>query len=233
MKPTLILLLLLSLTAATGPGKKPGKWTTLFDGKNLKGWHTYLKTSTEGWVIEDGAVTPSNAHGDLVTDKEYQNFDLEFEFKVPSQGNGGVIYKITESPTIKETYMSGPEYQVLDDKGYEWKDGQGNRLKLKDSQMTAAAYDIVPPADLSVVKPTGEWNKGRIVVQNEHVTHYLNGRKIVEYEYGSEAWKKLVAASKFATAPYATAHAKGKISLQGHGNDKVYYRNVRIQEGAM
>lgn len=211
--------------------EKPGKWTSLFDGKSIKGWHSYHKDGIVGWYVEDGAMTPDGTGGDLVTDKEYENFELEFEFKIPKGSNSGVIYKVIDNPDIKTTYMSGPEYQVIDDRGYEWKDKDGKLMKLDNKQLTGAAYDVLPPADMNLTKPAGEWNKGRIVVNNNHVEHYLNGKKVVEYEYGSDDWKARVAKSKFANWPYATPHAKGKIALQNHSpQEKVWYRDVKIRE---
>ncbi|MGF7217185.1 hypothetical protein GGR92_003358 [Spirosoma lacussanchae] len=224
-------LLLGTMLAATPPAEKPGKWTSLFDGKAIKGWHSYHKTGVVGWYVEDGALTPDGTGGDLVTDKEYENFELEFEFKIPKGSNSGVIYKVIDSPDIKSTYMSGPEYQVIDDRGYEWKDKDGKLMKLDDKQLSGAAYDMVPPADKNTLKNIGEWNKGRILVNNNHVEHYLNGKKVVEYEYGSDDWKARLAKSKFANWPYATPHAKGKIALQNHSpEEKVWYRDVKIRE---
>ncbi len=229
MKKLLIPCLLLSaLALATPPGKK-SKWTSLFDGKEIKGWHSYHKDGVVGWNVENGTLTPDGTGGDLVTDKEYENFELEFEFKIPKGSNSGVVYKIIDSPDIKSTYMSGPEYQVIDDKGYV--DGEGKPYKLKDTQMTGANYDMIPPSDMAATKAPGEWNKGRIVVNNNHVEHYLNGKKVVDYEYGSDNWKQLVAKSKFANWPYATAHTKGKIALQNHSpKEQVWYRNIQIRE---
>lgn len=213
------------LSAATM--NKPGKWTTLFDGKEIKGWHSYHKDKVVGWFVENGVLTPDGTGGDLVTDKEYENFELEFEFKVPAKSNSGVIYKVIDREDIKSTYMSGPEYQVIDDKGYQLGDGG----KLKGSQLTGANYDIYAPLDLNAVKPAGEWNSGRIIVNNSHVEHWLNGKKVADYEYGTDKWKADVAKSKFANAPYATPHAKGKIALQNHSpEEKVWYRNIRIRE---
>ena len=210
---------------------REGKWTNLFDGKTITGWHSYHKTGVVGWAIENGEVTPDGTGGDLVTDKEYENFDLEFEFKVPKGSNSGVVYKIQDRPDILSTYMSGPEYQIIDDKAYEWKDKDGKLLHLANTQLTGADYDMYEPNDQNLIKPIGEWNKGRIVINNNHVEHYLNGQKVVDYEYGSDAWKTQVAKSKFAKWPYATPHAKGNIAFQCHSpKEKVWYRNVRIRE---
>ncbi|GAB4051089.1 3-keto-disaccharide hydrolase [Spirosoma litoris] len=222
-------LLLLELVYCLFAFIAPPKWTSLFDGKTIKGWHSWHKDGVVGWYVEDGALTPDGTGGDLVTDKEYENFELEFEFKIPKGSNSGVVYKVIDSPENKSTYTSGPEYQVIDDKGY--LDGDGKPYKLKDTQMTGANYDMIPPSDFTVVKAPGEWNKGRILVKNNHVEHYLNGKKVVEYEYGSENWKALVAKSKFANWSYATPHAKGKIALQNHNpKERVWYKNIQIRE---
>ena len=225
MKKLLLPCLLLSAVALAAPPK----WTSLFDGKTIKGWHSYHKDGVVGWSVEEGAMTPDGTGGDLVTDKEYEDFELEFEFKIPKGSNSGVVYKIIDSPDIKSTYMSGPEYQVIDDKGYV--DAEGKPYKLKDTQMTGANYDMIPPADFSIAKAPGDWNKGRIVVNKGHVEHFLNGKKVVDYQYGSDDWKALVAKSKFANWPYATPHAKGKIALQNHSpRERVWYKNVQIRE---
>lgn len=222
-------LLISLISLASIPAETPPKWTSLFDGKTIKGWHSYHKDAVVGWNVEDGTMTPDGTGGDLVTDREYENFELEFEFKIPKGSNSGVVYKVIDSPDIKTTYMSGPEYQVIDDKGYLDKDGK--LYKLKDTQLTGANYDVMPPADLTLVKPAGTWNKGRILVNNNHVEHYLNGKKVVEYEYGTADWQAMVAKSKFADWPYAKAHVRGKIALQNHSpSERVWYRNVQIRE---
>jgi hypothetical protein len=218
---------MISIMSLSNIGSKPTKWVALFDGKSTKGWHSYLKDKAIGWNIEDGTLTPDGTGGDLVTDKEYENFDLEFEFKLPAKSNSGVVYKVIEDPANKSTYWSGPEYQVIDDKGYQLSDGN----KLKGSQLTGANYDLIAPSDVTINKPAGEWNKGRIVVNKNHVEHYLNGKKVVEYHYGSEEWQKMANASKFKDWAYVKPHAKGKIALQNHSpKEVVWYRNIRIQE---
>ncbi|WP_375447247.1 DUF1080 domain-containing protein [uncultured Fibrella sp.] len=232
MKTSLVsaTLILVGAAALTAFLPKP-KWTSLFDGKSISGWHSYHKTGVVGWSVEDGALTSDGSGGDLVSDKEYENFDLEFEFKLPKGSNSGVIYKVEDRSDIVSTYMSGPEYQVIDDRGYEWFDKDGKRLQLAKTQLTGAAYDMYEPTDLNLIKPIGDWNKGRIVVNNNHIEHFLNGKKVVDYEYGSDDWKEKLAKSKFAKWPYATPHAKGNIAFQCHSpKEKVWYRNVRIKE---
>jgi hypothetical protein len=211
-------------------GQKGQKWVSLFDGKTITGWHSYHKTGVVGWGVEDGAMTPDGTGGDLVTDKAYENFELEFEFKIPKGSNSGVIYKVEDRPDIATTYMSGPEYQVIDDIGFEWIEN-GKKINLANSQLTGAGYDMYEPTDLSLAKPAGQWNQGRIVINNNRIEHYLNGKKVVDYQYGSDDWKIRLNKSKFAKWPYATPHAKGHIAFQCHSpKEKVWYRNVRIKE---
>ena len=228
-----------SIAGSPQVAKKP-KWVTLFDGKTITGWHNYNKEGWAGWLIEDGSLTSDGTGGDLTTDKEYENFELEFDFKIPPGSNGGVLYKVTEQPDIKRTVFSGPEYQIIDDYGYVFRDGKGQpikvdakgeTLKLHDVQLTGANYDINPPSDLTAVKAPGEWNKGRIVVNHNHVEHFINGKKVVDYQYGDGNWKAMVSKSKYADWPYAIPHAKGKIALQSHNiKEKVWFRNIRVKE---
>jgi hypothetical protein len=198
-----------------------GKTVKLFDGKTTNGWHSWQQKTVKGWHVMDGILMTHGGSGDLISDKEYEDFELTFEFKAAPKGNSGVIYKVLETPDAKSSYMSGPEYQIIDDVNYP--------AQIKDVQKTAANYDIQPPNDLTVVKPAGEWNTGKILVKDNHIEHWLNGKKMVEYEYGSTDWQTMVAKSKFATWEFAKAHAKGKIALQDHG-DMVSFRNIKIKE---
>lgn len=201
-----------------------GKWVKLFDGKDTDHWHSWAKEEVKGWTIADKVLTTEGKSGDLVTNEMYEDFIFQFEFKISPKGNSGVVYKIIEGSDSKKyfnTYASGPEYQIIDDVNYP--------AEINNRQKTGANYDIIAPNDLTVVKPAGEWNKGVLKIQNNKVEHWLNGKKVVEYTYGNDEWKADVAKSKFAKWEYANAHAKGHISLQGHG-DKVSYRNIRIKE---
>lgn len=218
MKKLFIIFLFISSTMA----KAQGSWTPLFDGKSLAGWHNYKKTTVTGWMVEDGVLTTDGKGGDLVTDKEFGDFILEFDFKVSPKGNSGIVYKVVEGEgdAYFATYASGPEYQLIDDVHYP--------AKLNETQKTGANYDLNPPKSLPS-KAAGEWNRGSITVKKNKITHKVNGKTVVKYNYGDEAWKAAVAKSKFAKWPYANAHHRGKIALQGH-NDRVYFRNIRIKE---
>jgi Domain of Unknown Function (DUF1080) len=196
--------------------------TSLFDGKTTAGWHTYNKTGkVEGWHVMDGALMTHGKSGDLVSDKEYENFELEFEFNVMPKGNSGLIYKVIERADLEHPFISGPEFQIIDDVNYP--------DSIKNEQKTGANYDINAPADLTATKPAGQWNKGRLIVNKEKVEHWLNGVLVANYTYGTKEWQDAVVKSKFKDWEYAKAHAKGKICLQDHG-DAVSFKNIKIKE---
>lgn len=198
-------------------------WRLLFDGESLKGWRSFKQNELVGWSIEDGALTNIAEGGtDLVTDSGYKDFDLRFEWKVPEKGNSGVMFRVVESEDYGHPWETGPEYQLLDDHSQELQEN------LKPSQFAASNYDMEAPAQ-SLSKPTGEWNEGRLVVNGNHVEHWLNGVKVVEYELGSEAWKEQVRNSKWKDYPgYGQAPA-GHIAFQGD-HTKVWLRNIKIKE---
>jgi hypothetical protein len=193
-------------------------WRTLFDGGSLDAWRGFKKDNVPaGWQVVDGALTRIGEAGDLITRDQFGDFELTLEWKVAEGGNSGIMYRVTED--ADETYETGPEMQVLDDARH--KDGQ--------SRLTAAgsAYGLYP-APAGVVKPAGEWNEVRIVVSGNHVEHWLNGVKVVEYELGSADWKAKVAASKFKQWPGYGRSTSGHIALQDHG-DRVAYRNIKVR----
>ncbi len=217
---TLILVLFPILTFA----QKKTKWVSLFDGKSTAGWHSWNENSVKGWHAMNGVLMTHGGNGDLVSNKEYENYILEFEFLSEPKGNSGVIYKVLEDPTNKELfapYAAGPEYQIIDDENYP--------DPLNDVQKTGGNYDIQAPSDFTVVKAPGEWNKGKLVINHDKIEHWLNGKLVAAYTYGDDKWKADVAKSKFASWPYATPHARGKISLQDHGH-AISFRNIRIKE---
>lgn len=213
-----ILLLTLVVISTTVCAQKE----VLFDGTNLDSWHSWKSDRVNGWTIEDGALTTTGKTGDLVTNDVYGDFQLTFQFKVAPKGNSGVIYKIIEKmdDTYFNTYASGSEYQIIDDVNYP--------APIKNVQKTGANYDVNPPNDLSIVKPAGNWNTGKIKVKKNKVEHWLNGKLVVSYTYGDDEWKANIAKSKFAKWPLATPHHEGKISLQGHG-DQVWFKDIVIK----
>ncbi|TAG16895.1 MAG: DUF1080 domain-containing protein [Cytophagia bacterium] len=223
---SLALLMAISIVTLTS-GTPPKKWKTLFDGKSFAGWHNYLKKDVSSkWKIEDGAmVLAEKGAGDLVTDQEFADFELELEWKIAPGGNSGIFFGVFEDAQYKTPYMTGPEIQVLDDaKHPDSFEGKAGNHKA------GSLYDMLPPSDLTAIKPADEWNKARFVLQKGRATHYLNGKKIVEYPISGPEWDAMVAGSKFkGWGGFGKYNAKGKIGLQDHG-DKVSFRNIRIRE---
>lgn len=216
--------------------EKNSGWKLLFDGKTTDGWRgAYKETFPEkGWIVEEGNLSimasdgsESASFGDIVTVDEFDNFELLFEFKLTEGANSGVKYYVVEQQPKPKGSAFGLEYQVLDDdKHPDAKMGSGG------NRTVASLYDLIPAAGKQV-NPIGEWNQGRIVSQGNKVEHWLNGKKVVEYERGSQAFRDQVAKSKYAApeynnnGPFGEA-PKGHILLQDHGN-KVSYRNIKLR----
>lgn len=207
-------------SGAQGGAKAASKWSPLFDGQTLAGWHNYDTPGkpVAGWSMENGVLVRSGPGGDLTSDKQYANFELELEWKVERGGNSGVIYRIDH--TGAKTYVSGPEMQILDDAVHN--DG-------KNPLTSAGANYALHPAQRGIVKGAGEWNRARLVVNGTHVEHWLNDTKMADYELGSADWEARRKTSKFANAEKYGRATRGHIALQDHG-DRVYFRNVRIRE---
>jgi hypothetical protein len=199
--------------------EKAAGWKLLFDGRSTSGWRGYQKKKAPaGWAVEEGALTRVAPGGDLITAKQYADFELTLEWKISEGGNSGIMYRVNEGP--EASYQTGPEMQVLDDARHP--DGR--------DRLTSAGSDFgVYPAPAGGVKPAGEWNQVRIVVRGHHVEHWLNDRKVVEYELESRDWEKRIAASKFRQWPGYGRAPKGHIALQDRG-DRVWYRNIKIRE---
>ena len=192
-------------------------WTLLFDGQTLSGWRGYMKDMATGWEVIDGELIRVAEGGDIITTARYRNFVLALEWKVAPGGNSGIFYRAAEGPPA--IYFSAPEMQVLDDALHA--DGK--------SILTSAGSNFaLHPVPRGIVHPAGEWNAVRIVVQGNHVEHWLNGRLVVRYELHSAEWMALVAASKFAEWKEYGQAAEGHIGLQDHG-DRVGYRSIRIR----
>lgn len=195
-------------------------WKLLFDGKTTAGWRGLEKDDMpDGWVAEDGALHRKSKSTDIVTVGKFEQFDLQFEWKISPGGNSGVKYFIREKRDGGLGAV-GHEYQVLDNEKAE--------DRKKPSHLAGALYDVIVPQN-SKPNPVGEWNTSRILVSGNHVEHWLNGAKTVEYDLDSDALKKLVAESKFKSSPYFVSRIKTPILLQDHG-DEVWFRNIKIRE---
>ena len=211
-----------TLTAA----EKSAGWQLLFDGKTLNGWRPYAKKPAGGWEVVDGTLHAirkdrlgDTKGSELITEKKYGDFELSWEWKVPLKGNNGVKYFVTE----ERTKSPGPEYQMIDDDGHP--DGKvGGRL-----HQTAAFYDVLPPAADKPSKQPGEWNSSRIIAKGKHVEHWLNGKKVLQFELDSPEVKAGIAKSKFSKDAGFGEHIVGHIMLTYHQDD-CWYRNIKIRE---
>ncbi|MVM38340.1 DUF1080 domain-containing protein [Spirosoma sp. HMF3257] len=219
----------------TAQEKKDG-WKLLFDGKTTNGWRGAYKDKfpEKGWDVTDGMLTiqqsngsESESFGDIVTDGEYSDFDLVFDFKLTEGANSGVKYFVAEQSPKPKGSAFGLEFQVLDDDKH-----PDAKLGRNGNRTVGSLYDLIP-ATGKQAKPIGEWNTGRVISKGKHVEHWLNGKKVVEYERGSEQFRELVAMSKY-KAPNYNANGrfgeapKGHILFQDHGN-RVYFRNIKIK----
>ena len=191
-------------------------WRLLFDGESLDGWRAYdSEAPPDGWRAEDGTLHRFASGGDIMTVERFDDFELVLEWRISEGGNSGIFYH--GRPGYDHIYDAAPEMQVLDDDRHP--DG-GNPLTS-----AGAVYGLYP-APRGVVRPAGEWNRARIITRGDHVEHWLNGKRIVEYELGSEDWRERVADSKFAGTDYGRFRS-GHIGLQDHG-DLVWYRNIKL-----
>jgi len=197
-------------------------WKLLFDGQTTAGWKSYRTGRPfpeTGWVIENGviSVVPEGKGGDIVTVEEFSDFELSLEFRVTKGANSGIKYFILPGTTL------GLEYQLLDDDNHpDAKAGRdGNRLQ-------GGLYDMIAPKGKKD-KPVGQWNHARIISRGNKVEHWLNGKKIVEFERFTPAWDALVASSKYIANPGWGTPRKSPILLQDH-NDAVSFRNIKIRE---
>jgi hypothetical protein len=214
----------------TTPTQKNG-WVSLFDGKTLNGWHTYGETTpTSTWTVSDGSIyfdptlrakgrrTISN---DLVSAGEYENFHLKYDWKIPKNGNSGLIFWAQEDSTkFKQAYHTGPEMQVLDNDGHP--DGKINKHRAGN------LYDLIAGKEGVALGP-GEWNHAEIISNRGKLEFILNGVSVLTTNYGDDNWKQMIAGSKFKQWPAFGTIFKGHFALQDHGNE-VWFKNIMIKQ---
>ncbi|MBN8851576.1 MAG: DUF1080 domain-containing protein [Sphingobacteriales bacterium] len=217
----------LCLLCTHSPAQEKGKWIKLFDGKTLKGWHGFNKGAApvKNWTVIDGALVclgaaPDAAGGDLVSDGQYENFILEWDWKVDKGSNSGVMYHVVEDKKYHSPYQTGPEYQIIDDVTFP--------EKLEEWQKAGADYAMHPANANKKLAQVGQWNSSKIVFNHGHVEHWLNGKKIVEFTAWDKDWNNKKAKGKWKDYPDYGLARTGFLALQDHGN-KAYYKNIRIK----
>lgn len=210
--------------------EKAAGWELLFDGQTLNGWKRYGGDSIGPlWSVQDGMIVCDGTGlregsgpmgGSLMTLKQYGNFELTAEWKISPGGNSGIIYHVIEKPEYKHDYETGPEYQVMDDGG--WKG------ELNEAQKAGSNYDMHAASATKKLMPVGEWNSSKIVYNNGHVEHWLNGEKVVEFQEDDADFQERYKKSKWVDYPGWNKYKTGSISLQDHGAP-VYFRNIKIR----
>ena len=207
-------------------------WQLLFDGETLDGWRSFNCDSLiGGWHVVDGCIQASGEGSDgsgyIVTDKKFANFELTWDWKLTHGGNSGMLYHVVEHPRYKVPYVTGPEYQLIDNEGWEEVNAPA---KLEEWQKLGVDYAMhLPDYEKMHVNPVGEWNNSKIIFDNGHVEHWLNGEKILEFEAWTDDWFARKASGKWGNwTEYGLSH-DGVICLQDHG-DPASFRNIKIKE---
>jgi hypothetical protein len=221
----------LFLTGCT-PKNASTDWISLFDGHSTAGWHTYGKSSAgKAWKVEDSSLHldasvksdwQTKDGGDIVTDQEFENFDLRLQWKISEGGNSGIMFYVHED-TSKYQYpwSTGPEMQVADNEKNE--DGKIEKSRAGD------LYDLVASSSQQYIHPAGEWNQVGIVADKGKLDFYMNDHHVLSTNLWNDQWQKLIAGTKFKDMPGFGTFRKGKIALQDHGAD-VCYRVIKIKK---
>jgi hypothetical protein len=205
-------------------------WKLLFDGKTMTGWRGFHNQQVpEGWGVADGCITKvktggkTKTGGDLITADQFENFEFAIEWKLEKGGNSGIKYLVSEN--LPPTGKSGVsfEYQVLDDDNH-----PDAKAGIAGNRTAGSLYDLIAASKDKKLKPVGEFNQSRIVVKGNHIEHWLNGVKVVEFDRSGEEFKKHLAESKFKTTKGFGEAKQGHILLQDH-SDAVWYRNIKIR----
>ncbi|MCX6144274.1 MAG: DUF1080 domain-containing protein [Ignavibacteriales bacterium] len=246
-KALLLLVLLLCFTTFSAVSQKSKKekaepntltskeiskgWKLLFDGKTMNGWRGAYMDSLpkKGWEVRKGMLIVNESGGgeasfggDIVTSDEYSDFELTADFKLTEGANSGIKYFVIEAQPKTPGSAKGLEYQILDDAKH-----PDAKLGINGNRTCASLYDLIPATNTKV-KPIGKWNHARILVKGKHVEHWLNGKKVLQFERGGKKFLAHKAESKFKDIPDFGEYPKGHILIQDHGN-QVFYRNIKIR----
>jgi type 1 glutamine amidotransferase len=201
--------------------EKAEGWRLLFDGSSTASWRGYKqeKFPTAGWVVKEGVLTlAGKGGGDIVTADEFGDFEFACEWRVPSGGNSGIMYRSTEDHSYP--WETGPEYQILDDAGH----ADGKKPKTRAGTL----YDVFA-LSFDTARPAGDWNSSRIVARGTRIQHWLNGFKVVDVDTASPEYKQALAQSKWTKYPDYGTKARGHIALQDHG-DEVQFRDIKVRD---
>lgn len=213
--------------ATKGSSKKNDGWQVLFDGTSKSAWHVYNnKSDGSAWTVKDGILYLDPAAkkngaggGDLVTNDEFENFDLKLEWKIDTAGNSGIIFLTQEDQKYAQSYLTGPEMQIIDNTGH--RDAKINKHRAGD------LYDLIASSTENV-HPWGQWNSIELIVNKGQLELHQNGAKVVATTMWDDNWKQLIANSKFKNWAGFGMFQKGRIALQDHGNG-VSFRNIQIK----
>jgi hypothetical protein len=205
--------------------EKNNGWELLFDGKTLTGWRMYQNKLTDCWGAKNGELyckgsetNKTDLRTDIITAEQYGDFELSIDWKIAPESNSGIMYHVTEQYNVP--YLSGPEYQIIDDIGFP--------EKLEDWQKTGADYAMYP-ASTRPTNPVGQYNTSRIIVKGAHREYWLNNVKVVDFEAWTPEWNKQKATGKWKNAPGYGIAKNGYICLQDHGGG-VWFKNIKIRK---
>lgn len=217
------------------PQEQQDGWRLLFNGKNFDGWHSYLQQGVaKDWSVRHGAIVlrkdnagPPADSADLVTDQEFENFDLKLEWKAKPCIDSGVMFYVHESPKYKQPYDTGPEMQIAD---LACTKPDSRKLMERAGDL----FDLISDK-VEWVRPAGEWNQYEIIADHGHVQFLMNGHKVIDFQMWGERWKTLIAGTKFSRMPGFGTFRQGHIALQGSevkgdSKTKIWFRNIKIKK---
>lgn len=206
--------------------ERAGGWTLLFDGRTTDRWRGFNDTQfpASGWTVEDGTLhhVAGQAGGDIITVDQFEDFELQLDWRIAPGANGGIKYLVDESLVRVGRSGLGFEMQILDDERH-----PDAKMGKAGNRTAGALYDLIAPTNRTL-HPVGEWNHVSIVVRRGHVEHWLNGGRIVQFDLGSPEMKGLIAGSKYRVNPGFGDARRGHILLQDHG-DGVWFRNIKVR----
>lgn len=207
-------------------------WELLFDGKTTDGWHKYNGDAVgASWQVvegtlhlaadkQDGWRWQAEDGGDIVTDQEFENFELKLQWKISDCGNSGLMYLVQEGEQYDAPWRTGPEMQILDNTCHP-------DAKIPNHR-AGSLYDLIEASPMTV-KPAGEWNSVRVVLNEGRLEHWLNGAKVVQTTLWDAGWEHIINQSKFAEFPDFAKARSGKIALQDHNDAKLWFRNIKVR----